>query len=122
MLEITKAKSKRGREVKFFNDFVFNFESKSKEEVVWRCVNRIGKSRLTTIAYDKVLKHTEHSHGAEKPIAESYIFNTGLKTLAKSSSLYFSKIIKEITKEYDNQSVLNLPKKSHIKLDIAGKK
>ncbi|KAF7685209.1 hypothetical protein CDIK_4042, partial [Cucumispora dikerogammari] len=49
------------------------------------------------------------SHDAEKPIADSCICNTGLKTLAKSSSLCFSQIITEITKEYDNQGVLNLP-------------
>ncbi|KAF7685930.1 hypothetical protein CDIK_3321 [Cucumispora dikerogammari] len=106
--EITKVKSKRGREIRIFNDFVFNFESKSEEEVLWRCVNRICRSRLTTIADDKVVKHTEHSHDADKPIAESCICNTGLKTLAKSSSLCSSKIITEITKEYDNQGVLNL--------------
>ena len=82
-----KTKSKRDREVRIFNDFVFNFESKSGEEVVWRCVNRICRSRLTTIADDKVVKHTEHSREAEKPIAESYICNTRLKTPAKSSSL-----------------------------------
>ncbi|KAF7675360.1 hypothetical protein CDIK_4522, partial [Cucumispora dikerogammari] len=120
MPEITKAKSKRGREVRIFNDFVFNFESKSGEEVVWRCVNIICRSRLTTIADDKVVKHTEHSHEAEKLIAESYICNTRLKTLAKSSSLCSSKIITEITKGYDNQGVLNLPKRK-VMLNLTGR-
>ena len=73
---------KKGKEVRIINDFVFNFELKSGEEVVWRCVNRICRSRLTTIADDKVVKHTEHFHDAEKRIADSYICNTGLKTLA----------------------------------------
>ena len=83
------------------------------------CVNRICRSRLTTIADDKVVKHTEHSHEAEKPIAESYICNTRLKTLAKSSSLCSSKIITEITKGYDNQGVLNLPKRK-VMLNLTG--
>ncbi|KAF7685968.1 hypothetical protein CDIK_3283 [Cucumispora dikerogammari] len=123
MSEITKAKSKKGREVRTFNEFVFNFESKSGEEVVWRCVNRICRSRLTTIADDNVVKHTEHSYVAEKPIAESYTCNTRLKTLAKSFSLCSTKTITEITKEYDNQGVLNLPKqKSYVKLVRACKK
>ncbi|KAF7697636.1 hypothetical protein CDIK_1534 [Cucumispora dikerogammari] len=102
---------KKGKEVRIINDFVFNFELKSRKEVTWRCLNRICRSRLTTVSDDKVVKHSKHSLEADKLIGESYICNTKLKTLAKNSSLCFSKIITEITKEYDNQSVLNLPKR-----------
>ncbi|KAF7684891.1 hypothetical protein CDIK_4360 [Cucumispora dikerogammari] len=111
---------KKGKEVRIINDFVFNFELKSRKEVIWRCLNRICRSRLTTATDDKVVKHTKHPIEAEKLIAECYICNTKLKTPAKSSSLCSSKIIAKITMEYDTQGVLNLSKRKVV-LNMTGR-
>ncbi|KAF7685354.1 hypothetical protein CDIK_3897 [Cucumispora dikerogammari] len=91
MPETTKAKSKIDCEVMIINDIVFNFESKSGEELIRHCINRICKSRLTTAFYDKVVKHAEHSYEADKLIAENYIYNTKLKTHVKKLFAVFFK-------------------------------
>lgn len=80
-------KSKRGKDMLVYNDFIYNIERNTRKGTSWRCRNRDCTGRAyTNLERTTVISILEHDHDANLKELNQIKLNTMLKTLSKESN------------------------------------